>query len=119
MDSWQANGFAIEPSVHHAIVPDVLLLRLRYRYYDQDESEYYALELDATEPIPRYRTQDSDYGAFDAHTIGVKFDWNRDDVWLLDLGVDYTFRSDGLDYVFGSVGVRRNFTAPRSWLLDD
>lgn len=106
--------------MHQAVIaPDVLRLRVRYRYYDQSESEYYHINLSAADPIPRYRTQDSDYGSFDAHTIGAKFDWTYAKEWMFDIGVDYTIRSDGLDYVFGSVGVRRNFTAPRSWLLEE
>ncbi|MBW2723892.1 MAG: DUF3570 domain-containing protein [Deltaproteobacteria bacterium] len=118
-DSWEATGYSVEPALYQTLVPDVLHLRLRYRYYDQSASQYYDLELEAVDPIPRYRTQDSDLGSFDAHTIGVKFDWTHSDNWRFDIGADYTIRSDGLDYIFGSVGVRRTFEAPRSWLLDE
>jgi hypothetical protein len=118
-DDWEAHGYSVEATGYQSIVPDVLRLRTRYRYYDQHASQYYDIHLNAADPIPRYRTQDSDYGSFDEQTIGVKIDWFYSEDWLLDVGVDYTFRSDGLDYVFGSVGVRHDFTAPRSWLLDD
>lgn len=118
-DSWDADGFSIEPALYVELLPDVLLARLHYRYYDQDASQYYDLSLDADRARPRYRTQDSDYGSFETHGVGTRLDWTLSSKIRIDFAMDYTNRSDGLDYFFGSVGATYSFTAPRSWLLDD
>lgn len=115
IDDWDVRGYSVEPLLFQQLVPEVLNLRLRYRYYDQTKSEHYDITLDAEDDRPRYRTQDTDYSAYDAHTIGARFEWRRDENWLVDIGVDYTLRSDDLDFVFGSIGVRRAFIAPEDW----
>ncbi len=117
--SWDVRGYSIEPVVYQQLVKDALKLRLRYRYYDQTESEHYDLTLDAGDPRPRHLTQDTDFSDYHAHTIGAKFEWQVDADWLFDVGVDYTIRSDDMDFVFGSIGIRRAVVAPEHWWRED
>ncbi len=114
-DSWEVRGYSAESVIYQQLAPDRLNLRLRYRYYDQTESKHYDITLDAADPRPRYRTQDTDFSDYHAHTIGAKFEWHYDERWLIDIGADYTIRSDDMDFVFGSVGIRRAFVAPDDW----
>ncbi|MFT7486371.1 MAG: hypothetical protein ACI9F9_002226 [Candidatus Paceibacteria bacterium] len=109
-DSWGVNSVTVEPRYIVSLVEDKLDLRLRYRYYTQtaadDFGEHFSA-LDADSPsaseLPGERTQDSDLGAYDAHTVGTKWTWflAQEDTFTLNL--DYTLRSDGLDQIFASV----------------
>ena len=59
--------------------------------------------------IEKERTQDSDLGDFDAHTLGSHFTWFRSESTTWDFGVDYTDRSDGLNHLTATIGWRYSF----------
>lgn len=104
-DTWGINSVAIEPRYYFSLIDDKLDWRLRYRFYTQtaadDFQEHFTEDVDN---LPAERTQDSDLAAFDAHTFGSKWTLysGLDDNYYLS--VDYTMRSDGLDYLFAAIG---------------
>ena len=105
-DTWGISSIALEPRMYQTLVPESLDLRLRYRYYVQTASKYFEehfTQADAS-MVPGNRTQDSDLGDFNTHLLGARLQWYRTARHTLDFGMDYVLRSDGLDYVFGSLG---------------
>jgi hypothetical protein len=105
-DDWGILAWTLEPQLHAWIVREKLKTRLRYRYYDQTEADFYEEHFTT---LPSERTQDSDLGAFDAHTLGVRFDVYGPGEWSWDFGFDVTDRSDDLDQLFASFGLSRRF----------
>lgn len=105
-DSWGIGSYAVEPQLYHWLVPELLNVRLRYRYYSQTGADAFASSF--TEVRPE-RTQDSDLGPFHSHGMGVRLEFGLHDAWTFDLLADYTLRSDGIDQIFGGSGVRRRF----------
>lgn len=105
-DSWGIDSYSVEPQLHHWLVPDLLNVRLRYRYYSQNGADAYAESFTA---VLAERTQDSDLGAFHSHGMGIRLEFGLHDLWTVDFLADYTLRSDGIDQVFGGSGVRRRF----------
>jgi hypothetical protein len=109
-DDWGITAFSTEPRIQWQVRED-LRLRLRYRYYNQPEADFYSEHFMGTVAgdLPKFYTQDSDLGAFDAHTLGVRADWLAEGLpnWSLDF--NYTVRGDGLNYLATSIGYRRSF----------
>ncbi|MCP3914403.1 MAG: DUF3570 domain-containing protein [bacterium] len=105
-DDWGITGFSIEPRLYRELVPDELRLRLRYRYYDQSEADFYKASF--TREVDE-RTQDSDLADFTSHTVGAKLIWTRGPGSFWDFGVDYIDRDDGLDHVLATIGWKRSF----------
>jgi hypothetical protein len=105
-DNWGVASVAIEPRFHYWIVKDVLLARLRYRFYAQTASRFYDDHFRAEE---KERTQDSDLGAFSSHSLGLKLTFFVTENMSFDVSGDYVLRSDGLDQIIGAVGWRWNF----------
>jgi len=99
-DDWGITSLTLEPRYYQSLT-DELDMRLRYRYYTQSEADHYDKHFDE---VDRYRTQDSDLGDYDIHTVGGKLTWFANASNTLALSADYGFRSDGLDQFFGSVG---------------
>ncbi|MCA8974732.1 MAG: DUF3570 domain-containing protein [Planctomycetes bacterium] len=106
-DDWGVVSSTLEPRAYTWLVQDRLRLRLRYRFYAQSAADGYGSSFLLT--APAIRTQDSDLGAFDAHTMGARLDWFDGGGWRVDVGGDYTLRSDGLDFLFLSIGSSRKF----------
>lgn len=114
-DSWGIVSQAVELRVYQWIVPDVLRVRARYRFYVQTAADDYE-ERFLVPPAQRAafiasedRTQDSDLGAFSSHTVGLRVDWQVFTNHHLDVSVDYVLRSDGLDQLLLGLGWRWEF----------
>lgn len=105
-DSWGIRSWSVEPRLYHWLVPDLLNVRLRYRYYDQTAADAYSASF-TTEVAER--TQDSDLAAFTSHGYGVRLEFVLPNGWNFDVMADYTNRSDGIDQIFGGSGFRRPF----------
>ena len=110
-DDWGIFSVAVEPRYYRPLVPDLLNLRLRYRFYTQTEADDYQEHYFGTAPgdLPEFRTQDAELAAFDSHGLGVRFDLlpgGRHE-WYVDL--NYSLRSDELDGIFASVGYTLRF----------
>jgi hypothetical protein len=106
VDSWGIQSFSVEPRLYRWILRDRLNMRLRYRYYTQTAADAYAKSFTAE---TEERTQDSDLAEFDSHGAGVRLEVHLDEIWTLDVLADYTWRSDGIDQLFGGTGIRRSF----------
>jgi len=109
-DDWGIYSVSLEPRYLYELVDDRLRMRLRYRYYTQTEADDFGDSFLAADPTPEFRTQDSELGAFDSHTVGVRFDAFASDgapTWYLDL--NYAMRSDGIDHVYAGIGYRFGF----------
>ncbi len=100
-DSWSVNSLTLEPRYYRTLIPDQLDLRLRYRLYVQSASKYFEESFIVED---EFRTQDSDLGDYNTHTLGFKLTWKKSQRHWLDLAFDYAIRSDGLDHIFGAVG---------------
>ena len=104
-DDWGITGISLEPRLYQTLVKDKLEMRLRYRFYTQSESDYFQDSFTTTE---EFRTQDSDLADLSSHTLGVLFDWEST-IGPLSFGLDFTSRSDGLDFLFASFGYTYRF----------
>lgn len=100
-DSWDINSVTVEPRYFQTLYEDGPDMRLGYRYYDQTATKYFD---DDFTSIDKYRTQDSDLSDFHSHTVGVMLTWGAETSSTWNVGFDYVFRSDGLDYFFTSLG---------------
>jgi len=98
-DDWGIFGLSLEPRWYQQVGED-LLMRFRYRYYDQSAADSFGL-FSAEEP---YMTQDSELGDFNSHTVGVRLIGYRDGLQGWDAGLDYVMRSDELDHIVASAG---------------
>lgn len=103
-DDWGVTSVALEPRLYQSLVRDRLMMRLRYRFYSQGEADDYYESLPGGVPPPRFRTSDSELGAYDAHSFGVKFLWSKRGAWNFDVGIDQVMSADGLDATLLSLG---------------
>ena len=85
---------------------DLLRLRLGYRYYRQSRARYHR---DHFTEVRYHRTQDPDLAAFDSHTAGAQLALFLGDRFRLDAAIDYVWRSDDLDQLRTSAGLRVRF----------
>jgi Protein of unknown function (DUF3570) len=114
-DSWGIVSGAVELKLFQWIVPDLLRVRVRYRYYlqtaadDYDDHFYVPPAQRANFIATQDRTQDSDLGDYDSHTLGLKVVVHLTDSITLDTALDYVLRSDGIDQLLVSGGVRWDF----------
>ena len=83
-----------------------VLFEPSYRYYDQDASSHFAVAFD--DPLV-FMTSDSDLGAFDGHSVGLRttfldrsFRGRRGEY---DVGVNFYRRGDGLQMYWLTFGV--------------
>lgn len=110
-DDWGILSVAVEPRYYRPLVPELLDVRLRYRFYTQTEADDFEEHFLGTLPgdLPEHRTQDAELGAFDSHGVGVRFDLSPGDRhdWYVDL--NYSLRSDDLDGYFVSLGYTLRF----------
>jgi len=103
-DDWGITGISLEPRWYQRIGDD-LLLRFRYRFYDQSGSDYSGRFTAEQE----YMTQDSDLAEFSSHTVGMRVIGYRKGQQGWDAGVDYVMRSDDLDHLMASFGYTWTF----------
>ena len=116
-DSWGIVSAAPELRLYQWILSDLLRARVRYRFYTQTAADAYSEHFyvpqgsRSANPLQPNdeRTQDSDLGDFISHTIGLKLTLTPTDSVSLDAGVDYVLRSDGIDQLLFSFGVRWEF----------
>lgn len=119
VDSWHVAAISPEVRVYQAI-GDSFVVRLRYRYYAQSASSFYANEMGAYMGDPRYYTADPKMSAFVVHEGGVQtvlrlgflggtaLDFLREAE--LDLVFDWVHRTNRFgDGVLAQVGVRVPF----------
>jgi hypothetical protein len=104
-DDWGIFSVTFEPRYRFGLGPN-MDLALGYRFYTQTASDYWS-EKFTTEP--EFRTQDPDLGELDAHTLTTQLEWRTapDKRWIY--GLNYTLRSDGLDYLWAFVNWRWSF----------
>jgi hypothetical protein len=109
-DDWGVFAVAVEPRYIYEVVDDRLAMRLRYRYYVQTAADDFDESFLASDPTPEFRTQDSELGDLDSHTVGVRFDafnTRGAPTWYVDF--NYALRSDGLDHFYVGLGYRFGF----------
>ncbi len=109
-DDWGIMSIALEPKVYHWLVQDKLLGRARYRFYTQTAADDYEEQFTVAADSGReFRTQDSDLGDFNSHTIGFGLTWTYDEDTSLQFTGDHVLRSDGIDHIFISLGMTQIF----------
>ncbi len=70
-DSWKINAHTVDTKFFHYLT-DNLILRLRYRYYNQDSAYFYK---ESYAVLEEYITSDDKLSAFTANLFGIKFDY--------------------------------------------
>jgi hypothetical protein len=110
-DDWGSRAFNAEIAVWWELVRGLVIVRPSYRYHTQGEVDFFVNTSAAT--IPKFRTQDSDLADFNSHTIGLKFIFPKftllGENHELEVGVDYSKRSDHLDSFGTTVGYQWRF----------
>lgn len=110
-DDWGVTSFTLEPASYFWLVQDKLRARVGYRFYSQTAADDYQERFSqaTTAALPEFRTQDADLGDFSSHGLGFRFDYFTSSASRWDFTFDYTTRSDGLDYLYGSIGWSTSF----------
>jgi len=98
-DDWGLTGISLEPRWYQ-MLSENLLARLRYRYYDQNASDFSG----RFTTVQEFMTQDSDLDVLSSHTLGLRFVGYQNGQQGWDAGVDYVMRSDDLDHLVASFG---------------
>ncbi len=110
-DDWGATALNLEFALWWEAIPNLVFVRPTYRYHVQSEVDYFVPTSAAA--IPTYRTQDSDLAAFHSNTFGLKFVFPRflllGEEHELELGFEYTMRSDDLDSFGTTMGYQWKF----------
>jgi hypothetical protein len=105
-DDWGATAWNFEFHAYWEAAPNALIVRPSYRFHGQSEVDDF-LEDTATS-IPKFRTQDSDLADFTSHTFGLKLLFPHlrlmGQEHELEIGFEYTLRSDDLDAVSFTFG---------------
>jgi hypothetical protein len=111
VDDWGATAWNLEFNVHWELVPNALIVRPGFRFHGQTEVDDF-LDDSAT-VIPELRTQDSDLADFTSQTFSLKLLFphvrflGRDQE--LEIGFEYTTRSDDLDALSVTFGWQWRF----------
>lgn len=71
LDSWEINAHTVDTKFFHYLT-DNLILRLRYRYYNQDSAYFYK---ETYSTVEEYISADDKLSAFTANLFGIKFDY--------------------------------------------
>jgi hypothetical protein len=98
-DDWGATAFNVELAAYWEVAPGALLVRPSWRFHSQTEVDDF---VDENAPsIPALRTQDSDLAEFTSHSFGLKLVFPKIVLFgqeqELEIGFEYTVRSDSLD----------------------
>jgi|TARA_R110000868_G_scaffold44683_1_gene148957 hypothetical protein len=107
-DSWDVKGNTLELRYYAHFNRGQLVLEPVYRYYQQQQSRYFAWQFDG---LPPFRSSDSDLGDFDGHTLGLNVSWLGSAPWLqrqawYDMGFQVYDRSDNIRFYWLTVGWR-------------
>jgi hypothetical protein len=110
VDDWGANAWSTTLALFWEAIPDGMIVRPSARYHSQSAIDYFIPYTGAT-AIPEYRTQDSDLSSFSDYTAGLKFIWPHalGDNVEVELGGEYTDRSDGVSWWSVSTGIQWRF----------
>jgi hypothetical protein len=105
-DDWNLKGHAIEARYFYRIREGRLTLEPSYRFYTQDEADFFATQFDA---IQTFQTSDSDLGNFDGHSAGLLVSywtstWLTSQLSNYEIGFNYYQRSDNLDFYWLTLG---------------
>ena len=110
-DDWGTTAWNLEFSLHWEAFPNALIVRPNYRFHGQTEVDDF-LD-DGASSIPEFRTQDSDLAEFTSHSFGLKllfphlrFGGQEQE---LEIGIEYTMRSDDLDALSVTFGWQWRF----------
>ncbi|MBI5182476.1 MAG: DUF3570 domain-containing protein [Nitrospirae bacterium] len=71
LDSWDINAYTVDTKLFHYLT-DNLILRLRYRYYNQDSAYFYKENYTT---LQEYIAADYKLSAFSANLFGIKLDY--------------------------------------------
>ncbi len=104
-DDWGVQSYDFTPKYIHQF-DGGLLWDIRYRYYSQTAADAYQANFTGA-TLPAERTQDSELAEFDSNLLGTHLRWGQKSQW--DFGLDFLSRSDGLDHMFFSVGLKKSF----------
>jgi hypothetical protein len=111
VDDWGTTAFSGEMNLAWEVLPGDLIIRTTYRFHSQTEVDDFVP--DTATAIPEFRTQDSDLADFTSHTFGVKFLLPHQkfigDNHEVEIGFDYTMRSDNLDAFSTTLGYQWRF----------
>ena len=111
LDDWGATAFHLNLTLFWEMVPGTVILEPHYRFHWQSEVDYFVSP--QVSLIPEFRTQDPDLDQFSSHTLGLKTIFP--DVPLMEknteieIGFDYTIRSNNLDSFSVTFGFQWNF----------
>ena len=110
-DDWGATAWNFELNVYWEAIPNALIVRPSYRFHGQSEVDYFVD--DGASSIPEFRTQDSDLADFTSHSYGLKLLFPHVRIFgqdqELEIGFEYTMRSDDLDAVSFTFGWQWRF----------
>ncbi len=99
-------------------VGDAVIVRYRYRYYDQSAADFHSTDYTTAGGIDGYRTADYRLSAFDAHLFGTRVHWSLRDLvegaslWnglALQLGYERYFNSNNFSANILEAGVSLDF----------
>ncbi len=79
-DDWGIGSDTIGARLSQYVGENVVV-RYRYRYYRQDQADFYRDEYTEPGGVDGYRTGDFRMGAFDAHLFGTRIHWALRDVF--------------------------------------
>jgi hypothetical protein len=105
-DDWNLHGHAVEARYFYRLYSGRLTLEPSYRFYTQDEADFFATQFDA---IQTFQTSDSDLGNFDGHSAGLLVSywtstWLTSQLSNYEIGFNYYQRSDNLDFYWLTLG---------------
>lgn len=75
-DSWDINAHTVDTKLFHYLT-DNLILRLRYRYYNQNSAFFYKEDYTT---LQEYITADDKLSAFAANLFGIKLDYGLKEI---------------------------------------
>jgi hypothetical protein len=104
-DDWGIFSVSLEPRFLFPVGRNTDMA-LGYRFYTQTAADDWA---ESFTQETEFRTQDPDLGDLDTHTLTSQLGWNVTESKRWTFGLNYTFRSDGLDYLWAFVNWRWSF----------
>lgn len=116
-DDWGVSSTTLGARLSQ-YVGDRVVVRYRYRYYDQSSADFWSADYTTPGGIDGFRTGDYRLGAFDAHLFGTRVHWSLQDllgshgVWnglALQLGYERYFNSNNFSANILEAGVSLDF----------
>ena len=109
-DDWGIDGQTLDGRFFQYAFDRSVLLEYQYRYYVQNEADYYQESFSSAQA---YQTSDPDLGDFTGHMFGIKSTF-KDRVIMgkkgeWDVGVNYYTKDNGLDMIWIVSGFKISF----------